>query len=798
MSRRSRRCTARVLVAVQGGGFSRPLRGRALRRGAVFWIVCLVALLALGAPASANYAFETKWGSEGSGDGQFSYPQGVAVNAAGNIYVADSGNHRIQKFDSSGSFLAKWGSQGSGDGQFSYPEGVAVDASGNVYVTDPGNRFSPNLRIQKFDSSGSFLAKWDSEPGDGNLPHPAGIAVDDATGNVYVADRDNYWIQKFDASGSLLAKWGGLGSGDGEFWFPDGVAVDAAGDVYVTDAGNNRIQKFDSSGSFLSKWGSEGSGDGQFFVPRGVAVDAFGDVYIVDALNHRIQKFTEDNVAPAAPTPSDTDPDSPANDNNPEVKGSGAESGSTVKIYDNASCTGAPIATGTAMEFNGATGITATVPDDQTTNLHATATDYGGNVSVCSASLAFTEDSTAPLTTFDSSPPDATNDNTPTFSFSSSEPGSSFECRVDADALALCASPYTSAPLSDGEHTFSVGTTDPAGNSSEVSRSFTVDTIAPAAPTLIDADPDSPADDNAPEIKGSAEAGSTVRLYANASCSASPEVTGSAASFASPGLTVAVADDSTSSFGATATDAAGNASSCSYSPIAYVEDSTAPQPTIDSGPSDATSDNTPTFSFSSNEAGSTLECSFDDSALTACTSPRTLWPLADGPHIFRVRAIDLVGHSREASRSFTVDTIAPIFSAASLSATAFHVGSRPTHVAAALVPTGTTIRYRLSELAAVRLVIERKLAGRRRGHSCVRPTPALRGATKCTRYRRQGVLTRAGKPGANSVRFSGRIGRNAIAPGQYRLTLRAKDAAGNSADVQRLSFRIVAKPRTRR
>lgn len=89
--------------------------------------------------------FALKWGSSGSGEGQFDSPFGVAVDGSGNVYVVDTYNHRIQKFDTYGAFLAKWGSQGSGDGQFDGPVGVAVDSSGNVYVTDTGNS-----RIQKF------------------------------------------------------------------------------------------------------------------------------------------------------------------------------------------------------------------------------------------------------------------------------------------------------------------------------------------------------------------------------------------------------------------------------------------------------------------------------------------------------------------------------------------------------------------------------------------------------------------------------------------------------------------------
>lgn len=152
-------------------------------------------LLAFPAPASGAEApppFLRKWGSWGSGDGQFKNPYGVAVDASGNVYVVDTGNPRIQKFSSSGAFLAKWGSSGSGDGQFEIPYGVAVDAWGKVYVVDTGNP-----RIQKFSNSGAFLAKWGSwGNGDGQFNYPSGVAVN-ASGNVYVADTSNSRIQVF-------------------------------------------------------------------------------------------------------------------------------------------------------------------------------------------------------------------------------------------------------------------------------------------------------------------------------------------------------------------------------------------------------------------------------------------------------------------------------------------------------------------------------------------------------------------------------------------------------------------------
>jgi DNA-binding beta-propeller fold protein YncE len=236
-------------------------------------------------PACGTYL--TKWGSFGTRPGQFgSYVYGIGTDADGNVYVADRGNQRIEKFDAGGAFLTMWGSHGTGDGQFMRPVAVTADAAGNVYAVD----LAP-ARIQKFTSDGTFLLAWGSDgSGPGEFDFPYGVDVD-AGGNVYVADSGNDRIQKFDASGTFLSQWGTSGTGDGQFDEPYDVAVDGAGNVFVVDADNHRIQKFDSAGVFLLAWGSEGTGNGQFTYPLRVAVDGSGSVYVTDPDANRVQKF---------------------------------------------------------------------------------------------------------------------------------------------------------------------------------------------------------------------------------------------------------------------------------------------------------------------------------------------------------------------------------------------------------------------------------------------------------------------------------------------------------------------------
>ena len=310
------------------------------------------------------------------------------------------------------------------------------------------------------------------------------------------------------------------------------------------------------------------------------------------------------------------------------------------------------------------------MPDNSSTALRATAT-ASGNTSSCSAPLTYVEDSAAPDTTITSGPSGTTNDSTPTFGFSSSETGSSFECRFDAAAFALCSGPGAThtptTPLADGEHVFEARAIDQAGNvdPSPASRSFTVNTAIPPAPTLSSTVPASPANQNAPKLLGSAAAGSQVSIYSTSACTGTPLATGTAAELEA-GITVTVPDNSSTALRATAT-ASGNTSSCS-APLTYVEDSAAPQTQIGAHPAALSASAAASFEFSGEDPGgsgvASLQCRLDSteaSAWAACTSPKSYSGLADGAHRFEARAIDRAANTDASPALFEwqIDTTPP-------------------------------------------------------------------------------------------------------------------------------------------
>jgi len=331
-------------------------------------------------------AYVSQFGSPGSSNGQLSGPSGLIYNPTNSLlYVSETGNDRVQAFTTSGIYQFGFGSAGSGNGQLNNPFGLAVDSVGNVYVADTSNN-----RVSKFDATGAWLrhiavgasapyavdvdaadhvwvpsgtgdiytydslgnylayyygsygspaasdgyfqqvrgvgvtaplsvAPYSGSPAiimaDGGsqtvqlfstsaqpTAHPSldslrvsgsynfGIAYDSAQ-NVYVTSYNSNTIYKFDRFGAPLTQWGSSGTGNGQFSGIMGIAIDDSDNVYVADRNNNRIQKFDANGTYITQWGSLGSGNGQFNHPSGVATDGTW-LYVAEEVNNRVQKFS--------------------------------------------------------------------------------------------------------------------------------------------------------------------------------------------------------------------------------------------------------------------------------------------------------------------------------------------------------------------------------------------------------------------------------------------------------------------------------------------------------------------------
>lgn len=231
------------------------------------------------------------WGSQGTGPGQFQEPWGVAVGPGGVVYVADTWNHRIQKLDRDGKLLAQWGSFGQVSGPdggpvFYGPRGVAVDGEGNLWVTDTGNK-----RVLKFDPNGKLLGQWgEAGAGEGQFLEPVGIAVD-GQGRVYVADTWNRRVQVFDSQMGFLRQFPVEGWEGQSVVNKPYLAVDQGGNVYVTDPEGCRAIKFSGDGQVLAVWGKRGTDLGSLNLPTAILVDGQGRVLVSDSGNNRILEF---------------------------------------------------------------------------------------------------------------------------------------------------------------------------------------------------------------------------------------------------------------------------------------------------------------------------------------------------------------------------------------------------------------------------------------------------------------------------------------------------------------------------
>ncbi|MDO3628689.1 NHL repeat-containing protein [Mucilaginibacter sp. BT774] len=250
---------------------------------------------------------------------KFNHPFGLAVDAGGNLYIADVGNNVIRKMDTTDlvtTFAGIGSVKGSTNGfdslaTFNKPFGVATDAAGNVYVADAGNNLIRMVGTAGMVSTfaGTGIAGSSNVADSVTFNSPLGVAVD-GSGNVYVADYENNLIRKVTQAGIVrtLAGSGAKGADDGldtaaTFNLPEAVAVDGTGNVYVADNGNDLIRKITPAGqvSTFAGSGQPGKSDGtgtsaSFNSPFGIAVDAAGNVYVADSGNNLIRKITPDGT----------------------------------------------------------------------------------------------------------------------------------------------------------------------------------------------------------------------------------------------------------------------------------------------------------------------------------------------------------------------------------------------------------------------------------------------------------------------------------------------------------------------
>lgn len=350
--------------------------------------------------------------------------------------------------------------------------------------------------------------------------------------------------------------------------------------------------------------------------------------------------WTIDTGIPAAPS---LDPISPQ-DNTPTISGTAEPLTTATIIIDGVTVGTAPVDATGHFTFDVPTTLA-----DGTHTVQVTVTDAAGNTSPAATQTVST-DTLVPTVTITGKPAAFTNVTTATLTFTGSESGT-FECSLDGAAFATCSSPSDYTTLADGAHTFSVKLTDGAGNvSAPASASWTVDTVAPAAPVLGTVSPSS----NTPVISGTAEAGSTVTISIDGT------VVGTATADGTGNFTFQVTTpiaDATHAITATATDAAGNVSPPGSTSV--ITDTGLPTVSFSATPASLTNAQTGDFAFAANEPA-TLECSLDGAAFAGCTSPTTVTGLSDGVHSYAVRATDTAGNQGPpTSYSWTVDATPP-------------------------------------------------------------------------------------------------------------------------------------------
>ena len=287
-------------------------------------LFCPLALLLQVGIAAADYpvTLVSTWGSSGTGDGQFSRPQDVAVASDGSVYVFEDGNSRIQRFTAGGAFMLKWGRFGTAIGTFRGARGIAVAPDGSVFAVDP-------FHVQRFDASGTWLGQF----GSASASNPFYDVWAGPDGHAYVVIEGNFhgvedylvdgtfvttlgtslnWdplsvsgdglghlfacgsqlVVEMTTSGSVVRTFGSQGPGAGQYSAARAVALDPQCNLLVLDGNGQRVVVYDPNGNFLGQFGVRGTG---------IAVAPDGTIYVADTLGDRVYVFTQ-VATPAART----------------------------------------------------------------------------------------------------------------------------------------------------------------------------------------------------------------------------------------------------------------------------------------------------------------------------------------------------------------------------------------------------------------------------------------------------------------------------------------------------------------
>jgi DNA-binding beta-propeller fold protein YncE len=210
------------------------------------------------------------------------------VGPKGQLYVVDSGRHRVSMYDAAGQPLGHFGGAGKGDGQLQGPVGIGVARDGTVYVADKDNQ-----RLAVFSADGKFQRALPLVEG-GNAAAPVDVAVAGDGKTLFVTTNDTHRVLAVGRDGAVQRGWGRKGTEPGQFQYPATLTLDAAGRVLVVDVLNYRVQVFDAAGAPLLQFGAQGAKAGDLYRPKGIAVDDRGRIFVSDSYLGVVQAFGAD------------------------------------------------------------------------------------------------------------------------------------------------------------------------------------------------------------------------------------------------------------------------------------------------------------------------------------------------------------------------------------------------------------------------------------------------------------------------------------------------------------------------